>query len=148
MSALHWANNSTSSHPSAPATTPQMVMVMMSSRLCRLPLRPPGILQTAEMFHQAGSLAAAHHHYPSQPEPIPCYLFLASSLDSISTLNLECVCPAVDKFQGQEAPVVIYSMATSAPDEAPHGMEFLYSPNRLNVATSLGALRVYPGGFP
>ena len=42
----------------------------------------------------------------------------------------------VDKFQGQEAPVVIYSMATSAPEEAPHGMEFLYSLNRLNVATS------------
>ena len=42
----------------------------------------------------------------------------------------------VDKFQGQEAPVVIYSMATSAPQEAPHGMEFLYSLNRLNVATS------------
>ena len=37
-------------------------------------LRPPGIRQTAEMFHQAGSLAAAHHHYPSQPEPIPCFV--------------------------------------------------------------------------
>lgn len=42
----------------------------------------------------------------------------------------------VDKFQGQEAAVVIYSMATSTPEEAPHGMEFLYSLNRLNVATS------------
>jgi len=42
----------------------------------------------------------------------------------------------VDKFQGQEAPIVIYSMATSTPQEAPHGMEFLYSLNRLNVATS------------
>ena len=42
----------------------------------------------------------------------------------------------VDKFQGQEAPVVIYSMATSTSDEAPRGMEFLYSLNRLNVATS------------
>ena len=42
----------------------------------------------------------------------------------------------VDKFQGQEAPVVIYSMATSTPEEAPHGMEFLHSLNRLNVATS------------
>ena len=42
----------------------------------------------------------------------------------------------VDKFQGQEAPVVIYSMSTSTPEEAPHGMEFLYSLNRLNVATS------------
>jgi uncharacterized protein len=42
----------------------------------------------------------------------------------------------VDKFQGQEAPVVVYSMATSSAEEAPHGMEFLYSRHRLNVATS------------
>ncbi|MGH7448667.1 MAG: DEAD/DEAH box helicase [Longimicrobiales bacterium] len=42
----------------------------------------------------------------------------------------------VDKFQGQEAPVVIYSMASSSADDAPRGMKFLYEPNRLNVATS------------
>ena len=42
----------------------------------------------------------------------------------------------VDKFQGQQAPIVIYSMATSTPEDAPRGMEFLYSLNRLNVATS------------
>jgi uncharacterized protein len=42
----------------------------------------------------------------------------------------------VDKFQGQEAPIVIYSLTTSTQRDAPHGMEFLYSLNRLNVATS------------
>ena len=42
----------------------------------------------------------------------------------------------VDKFQGQEAPVVIYSTASSSAEEAPRGMKFLYNPNRLNVATS------------
>ncbi len=42
----------------------------------------------------------------------------------------------VDKFQGQQAPVSLYSMATSSPADAPRGMEFLYSLNRLNVATS------------
>ena len=42
----------------------------------------------------------------------------------------------VDKFQGQEAPVVIYSMTCSTAEDAPRGMAFLYSPNRLNVATS------------
>lgn len=42
----------------------------------------------------------------------------------------------VDKFQGQEAPVVIFSMATSIPEDAPRGMDFLYSANRLNVAVS------------
>lgn len=42
----------------------------------------------------------------------------------------------VDKFQGQEAPIVIYSVTTSSHADAPRGMEFLYSANRLNVATS------------
>ena len=42
----------------------------------------------------------------------------------------------VDKFQGKEAPVVIYSMTTSNAEDAPRGLEFLYSLNRLNVATS------------
>ncbi|HUK64806.1 MAG TPA: TM0106 family RecB-like putative nuclease [Dongiaceae bacterium] len=42
----------------------------------------------------------------------------------------------VDRFQGQEAPVVIYSMTSSTPEDAPRGMEFLYDPHRFNVATS------------
>jgi uncharacterized protein len=42
----------------------------------------------------------------------------------------------VDKFQGREAPVVIYSMTASTTEDAPRGMNFLFSPNRLNVATS------------
>ncbi len=42
----------------------------------------------------------------------------------------------VDKFQGREAPVVIFSIGTSSPDLAPRGMEFLYDSSRLNVATS------------
>ena len=42
----------------------------------------------------------------------------------------------VDKFQGQEAPIVFFSMATSTPEAAPRGMDFLYSAHRLNVATS------------
>jgi superfamily I DNA and/or RNA helicase len=42
----------------------------------------------------------------------------------------------VDKFQGQEATIVLYSMATSTPEDAPRGMEFLYNLNRLNVAVS------------
>ena len=44
----------------------------------------------------------------------------------------------VDKLQGAERAVVIVSMAASTPEEAPRGMGFLLSPNRLNVATSRG----------
>ncbi|MCH9815498.1 MAG: TM0106 family RecB-like putative nuclease [Actinomycetia bacterium] len=42
----------------------------------------------------------------------------------------------VDKFQGQEAPVVFVSMTASAPEDVPRGMEFLLLPNRINVAIS------------
>ncbi|UGA43034.1 TM0106 family RecB-like putative nuclease [Bradyrhizobium quebecense] len=42
----------------------------------------------------------------------------------------------VDKFQGQEAAVVIVSMTTSKGVEAPRGTEFLFNPNRFNVAVS------------
>ena len=54
----------------------------------------------------------------------------------------------VDKFQGQEAPIVIYSLTTSSPEDAPRGMEFLYSLNRLNVATSRARGMVIVVGSP
>jgi hypothetical protein len=42
----------------------------------------------------------------------------------------------VDRFQGQEAPIAIYSMAASSAEDAPRGMSFLYDGHRLNVAVS------------
>jgi len=42
----------------------------------------------------------------------------------------------VDRFQGQEAPVVVYSLTASDPDHLPHGQEFLFNLNRINVAVS------------
>ncbi|MEP7762383.1 TM0106 family RecB-like putative nuclease [Sanguibacter sp. 25GB23B1] len=44
----------------------------------------------------------------------------------------------VDKFQGQQAPVVIMTMAASSADDVPRGMGFLLSRNRVNVAVSRG----------
>ena len=42
----------------------------------------------------------------------------------------------VDRFQGQEAPACLISMATSSAEEMPRDVEFLFSLNRLNVALS------------
>lgn len=42
----------------------------------------------------------------------------------------------IDKFQGQEAPVVILSMTTSRGEDAPRGTAFLFNRNRFNVAIS------------
>ena len=42
----------------------------------------------------------------------------------------------VDKFQGQEAPVVFFTMTASNAEDVPRGLDFLFSRNRLNVAIS------------
>ncbi len=49
----------------------------------------------------------------------------------------------VDKFQGQEADVVIYSMASSSGEDIPRSLEFLLSRNRLNVAISRARCLAY-----
>ena len=61
---------------------------------------------------------------------------------NIQVNHLKTVLPAgarvgtVDKFQGQEAPIVLVSMATSSAEDMPRNIEFLFSANRLNVALS------------
>jgi uncharacterized protein len=59
-----------------------------------------------------------------------------AQVGEIRTLIPEARVGTVDKFQGQEAPISIYSMASSSVEDAPRGMTFLYSRHRLNVATS------------
>jgi hypothetical protein len=49
----------------------------------------------------------------------------------------------VDKFQGQEAPVVFFTMTTSADVDMPRGADFLFSRNRLNVAISRARCLAY-----
>ena len=60
--------------------------------------------------------------------------FLKSELRKAGYENIKV--GTFDKFQGQEAPVVFVSMATSSSEDLPRGIEFLLSPNRLNVAIS------------
>ena len=47
----------------------------------------------------------------------------------------------VDRFQGQQAPVVLVSMASSSPDDAPRGIGFAFDRHRFNVATSRAQCR-------
>ena len=49
----------------------------------------------------------------------------------------------VDKFQGQEAAAVVYSMTSSSGADVPRGLEFLLSRNRLNVAVSRARCLAY-----
>ncbi|WP_460811452.1 TM0106 family RecB-like putative nuclease [Nocardioides salsibiostraticola] len=81
-----------------------------------------------------------------QPRPLTEADFLVvAPYNAQRKLISECLCRAglgavkvgtVDKFQGQEAPVVIVSMTASSSGEVPRGMEFLLNRNRVNVAVS------------
>lgn len=61
----------------------------------------------------------------------------------LARIGNPCRVGTVDKFQGQEGAVAIYSTATSSPDDAPRDVEFLYSRNRLNVAISRARALAY-----
>jgi superfamily I DNA and/or RNA helicase len=77
-----------------------------------------------------------------QVRPITLHDILVVSPYNMQVNLLQSVLPAgarigtVDKFQGQEAAVVIVSMTASSAEDVPRGMEFLYSRNRINVAVS------------
>ncbi|MBS1119901.1 MAG: uncharacterized protein H6Q90_2129, partial [Deltaproteobacteria bacterium] len=67
----------------------------------------------------------------------PYNAHLAAIRDALAARGLADVrVGTVDKFQGREAAIAIYSMATSRPEDAPRGLGFLYDRHRLNVATS------------
>jgi uncharacterized protein len=76
------------------------------------------------------------------PRPLTPADILVVSPYNMQVNYLRSVLPAgarvgtVDKFQGQEAPVAIVSMATSGGDYLPRDIDFLFSANRLNVAIS------------
>ena len=54
----------------------------------------------------------------------------------------------VDKFQGQEATVFFFSMASSSGEDVPRGLDFLFSRNRLNVAVSRARCLAYVVASP
>jgi predicted RecB family nuclease len=54
----------------------------------------------------------------------------------------------VDKFQGQEATVSFFSMASSSGEDVPRGIDFLFSRNRLNVAVSRARCLAYVVASP
>lgn len=53
-----------------------------------------------------------------------------------NTLGNDAKVGSVDKFQGQEAPIVFFSMCASNASDSPRGMDFLFDKNRINVAIS------------
>jgi len=76
------------------------------------------------------------HERPVEWSQIVIVAAYNAQVGAIARLLPQARVGTVDKFQGQEAPISIYSMASSSAEDAPRGMGFLYSGHRLNVATS------------
>ena len=75
------------------------------------------------------------------PRPLRMEDILIVAPYNLQVRNLKQALPSakigsVDKFQGQEAPVVILSMCASEGNSSPRGLSFLFNLNRLNVALS------------
>lgn len=77
---------------------------------------------------------------PSRPITLDDMLFVAPYNHQVSKLRQRfgenAKIGSVDKFQGQEAPIVFLSMCASDPNDSPRGMDFLFDRNRINVAIS------------
>ena len=54
----------------------------------------------------------------------------------------------VDKFQGQQATVSFFAMASSSGEDVPRGLDFLFSRSRLNVAVSRAKCLAYVVASP
>lgn len=84
------------------------------------------------------------HTGKSSPETRPIdwndILFVAPYNHQVSKLRAalgeQAKVGSVDKFQGQEAPIVFLSMCASDASESPRGLDFLFDKHRINVAIS------------
>jgi uncharacterized protein len=85
-------------------------------------------------FHTGDSAA------PTRPIGWGDMLFVAPYNHQVSKLKQalgeQAKVGSVDKFQGQEAPIVFLSMCASDPAESPRGLDFLFDKHRINVAIS------------
>ena len=79
---------------------------------------------------------AGHVSRPISPEDILIVAPFNLQVRKLKAALPEIRVGTVDKFQGQQAPVVIFSMTASDGNASPRGMEFLFDKNRLNVAIS------------
>lgn len=66
----------------------------------------------------------------------PYNVQVAELARAVGSLGVQARAGTVDRFQGQEGAIALYSMTTSSPEDAPRHLDFLYSRNRLNVAVS------------
>ncbi|MCB0861726.1 MAG: TM0106 family RecB-like putative nuclease [Solirubrobacterales bacterium] len=95
-----------------------------------------------ELFRELTDGSATYVDFDGQEHPVGVDDILivspynAQVRQLIETLPEGARVGTVDKFQGQEAQAVIFSMATSSGEDIPRNIEFLFSRNRLNVATS------------
>ena len=110
-------------------------------RRTRSPRRSSGCSATRSATRTASGRSARATSWSSRPTTRRCGC-------SATRLPTAVEVGTVDKFQGREAPVVFYSMASSSGEDVPRGLDFLLSRNRLNVAVSRAQCLAYVACSP
>ncbi|MFK7732902.1 MAG: TM0106 family RecB-like putative nuclease [Pseudomonadales bacterium] len=100
---------------------------------------PEEVQRIQELLHDLLQ-CTVHDNGAQRPLQLDDVLFVAPYNHQVSKLQ-QALGPAakvgsVDKFQGQQAPVVILSMCASNANDSPRGLDFLFDNQRLNVAIS------------
>ena len=90
-------------------------------------------LPSSVLAEQGGDVRGANVQGDSDRRP-PCNAQVSALIEAM--LRMRDRIGTMDRFQGQQAAIVIHSMTSSSPEEAPWAMEFLYDRHRLTVATS------------
>ncbi len=134
----------------------------VDSGLVFVPVRHEGNAQAsdeevAEIKRLANDLIGRTFHtgddnLPTRPIGWNDMLFVAPYNQQVNKLSIalggKAKVGSVDKFQGQEAPIVFLSMCSSDASESPRGLNFLFNKNRINVAISRGQSLAVVTGNP
>ena len=113
--------------------------------------------EAAEIKRLANDLIGRTFHtgdddLPTRPIDWNDMLFVAPYNQQVNKLSIalgdKAKVGSVDKFQGQEAPIVFLSMCTSDASESPRGLNFLFNKNRINVAISRAQTLAIVAGNP
>jgi len=141
-------------HPEPQNQNQQLILgeaahaALMNSGIRFLPVAHDGCAQKSEEEAEVirklylSLLEQQYQDRAGKIHPVEAANILVVSPYSLQVNHLKSVLPSgarvgtVDRFQGQEAEVVLISMTTSSVEDLPRNIEFLYSKNRLNVAIS------------
>jgi len=110
--------------------------VPTKGRAARSPEEASAIARLWHNLQGREHICISGHVHRLRPKDVVVVVPFNAQVKAVQAMLPDARVGTVDKFQGQQAPVVIYGMTSSTVQDAPRGVGFLFDLNRLNVAVS------------